>query len=76
MRGMEPLIEYPPAPRIVSSLSTAQDPDTDSQALWQLIEDPNDTVANTSRLRLGLTLRPLTPAIIPVIDPATGRVVQ
>ena len=60
-------------------LAFAQDPDTDSQALWQLIDDQNDLVANTARQRLGLTRRPtFEPHVvhIPVIDPASGRVIQ
>lgn len=60
-------------------LASAQDPDTDSQALWQLIDDHNDLVANTARQRLGLTQRPtFQPHIvhIPVIDPASGKILQ
>lgn len=60
-------------------LALAQDPDTDNQALWQLIDDHNDLVANTARRRLGLAQRPtFDPHIvhIPVIDPASGRVIQ
>lgn len=55
----------PAAPAAVSGdtitrLALAQDPDTESQTLWQLIDDANTTVANTARHRLGLALRPLT----------------
>lgn len=60
-------------------LSLAQDPDTESQALWQLIDDTNDLIANSARGRLRLALRQVHPVHvvhIPVIDPATGLVVQ
>lgn len=55
---------YPTAPATVSGdtiarLSLAQAEDTGSQTLWQLIDDPNITVANTARSRLGLACRPL-----------------
>lgn len=46
----------------IARLALAQDPDTGSQTLWQLIDDPNTTVANTARDRLGLALRPLIKA--------------
>ena len=55
-------------------LATAQDPQTESQVLWQMIEDPNPLIANTARTRLGL--RPTTvPDImhVPDIDPTAGR---
>jgi hypothetical protein len=61
----------------IARLVLAQDPDTESQTLWQLIDDANDTVANTARDRLAL--RPLTPVHvvhIPVIDPVTGRIIK
>lgn len=61
---------------IITRLALAQAPDTESQALWQLIDDTNDTVANTARYRLNLALRPLQGLHIPVIDPKTGLVVQ
>ncbi|QOD05693.1 hypothetical protein [Pseudarthrobacter sp. BIM B-2242] len=56
---------YPAAAATVSGdtiarLSLAQAEDTDSQTLWQLIDDQNITVANTARSRLGLVFRPLT----------------
>lgn len=58
-------------------LTSAQDPDTDSQALWQLIDDHNDLVANTARQRLGLAQRPTfnaaPPVHIPRID-LNGRI--
>ena len=44
----------------IARLSLAQAQDTESQTLWQLIDDPNITVANTARHRLGLVFRPLT----------------
>lgn len=58
-------------------LASAQNPDTENQVLWQLIDDSNDLVANTARTRLGLTLRPAFehhPVHIPVIDPVSGRI--
>jgi hypothetical protein len=64
---------------IITRLALAQEPGAESQTLWQLIDDANTTVANTARHRLGLALRPLTPVHvvhIPVMDPATGRVVK
>lgn len=65
---------------VSTRLATAQDPDTDNQALWQLIDDHNDLVANTARTRLGLALRStfeaLPPVHIPVIDPVSGRVIK
>lgn len=67
------------APDVNTRLASAQDPATESQVLWQLIDDPNDLVANTARERLRLALRPIHPVHavhIPVIDPATGLVVQ
>lgn len=76
---MEPLTANPTAPDVNTRLAAAQAPAADSQALWQLIDDPNDLVANTARGRLNLALRPVHPAHavhIPVIDPATGFVVQ
>lgn len=80
MTGMETLASAPAAQTDVNTrLATAQDPSTDSQALWQLIDDHNDLVANTARQRLGLTQRlTFEPHIvhIPVIDPASGRIVQ
>lgn len=69
----------PTAPDVNTRLAAAQAPATDSQTLWQLIDDPNDLVANTARDRLNLALRPVHPAHavrIPVIDPVTGFVVQ
>ena len=61
---------YPAAPAAVSGdtitrLALAQDTHSGSQTLWQLIDDENTTVANTARHRLGLALRPLTPAGAP-----------
>lgn len=79
MRDMESLTANPTAPDINTRLASAQNPAADSQTLWQLIDDPNDLVANTARGRLSLALRPVFPVHvvhIPVIDPATGRVVQ
>lgn len=79
MRAMEPLTANPTTPDINTRLAAAQDPAAESQTLWQIIDDPNDLVANTARGRLGLTLRPVPPVHavhIPVIDPATGFVVQ
>lgn len=61
---------------IIERLALAQNPETESQTLWQLIDDPHMTVANTARDRLNLALRPVLPVLIPVIDPATGLVVQ
>jgi hypothetical protein len=69
---MEPIT----APSVIERLATAQNPDAEAQDLWQLIDDPNDTVANTARHRLNLALRPLQGLHIPVIDPDTGLVVQ
>lgn len=46
----------------VARLALAQAPDTESQTLWQLIDDKNLTVANTARDRLGLAFRPLESA--------------
>jgi hypothetical protein len=63
----------------IARLALAQDPGTESQTLWQLIDDTHTTVANTARHRLNLALRPLEPVHvvhIPVIDPVTGLVVQ
>lgn len=63
----------------ITRLALAQDPDAESQTLWQLIDDTSDTVANTARHRLGLALRPVTPVHvvnIPVLDPKTGRVIR
>ncbi|MET4144284.1 hypothetical protein [Arthrobacter sp. UYCo732] len=65
-------------PDVNVRLNLAQDPATESQALWQLIDDANDLVANTARTRLGLTRRPTyEPHVvhIPVIDTVTGRLV-
>jgi hypothetical protein len=82
MRGMESLTANPaalPTPDVNTRLASAQDPSTDSQALWQLIDDHNDLVANTARGRLRLALRPVRPVHvvhIPVVDPTTGLVVQ
>lgn len=79
MTDMETLTANQTAPDIITRLASAQDPATDSQALWQLIDDANDAVANIARDRLGLALRPVAPVHvvhIPVIDPATGFVVQ
>lgn len=82
MMDMDSLTAPPavsPASDVNTRLATAQDQAADSQVLWQLIDDTNDLVANTARGRLGLTLRPVLPVHavnIPVIDPATGRVVQ
>ncbi|WP_427007344.1 hypothetical protein [Pseudarthrobacter sp. H2] len=62
-----------------SRLSLAQGPDTGSQALWQLIDDSNDLVANNARGRLQLALRPVHPVgavHVPQIDPKTGRVIR
>lgn len=76
---MEQQTASPTAPDITTRLALAQDPAADSQTLWQLIDDPNDLVANTARGRLSLALRPVLPVHavhIPVIDPATGLVVQ
>lgn len=73
---MEPLTANQTAPSIITRLASAQDPAADSQTLWQLIDDPNDTVANTARGRLNLALRPVLPVRIPVIDPKTGLVVR
>lgn len=76
---MEPQTANPTAPDITTRLASVQDPAADSQTLWQLIDDPNDLVANTARTRLRLALRPVFPVHnvhIPVIDPATGRVVK
>ena len=67
MRPME--TTYPAAATVsgdtIARLSLAQAEDAESQTLWQLIDDPNTTVANTARSRLGLAFRPL-------MDPA-GR---
>jgi hypothetical protein len=49
---MEPQTASPTAPDITTRLALAQAPETESQALWQLIDDPNDLVANTARGRL------------------------
>lgn len=82
MRAMDSLIANPaplPALDVNARLASAQDPATDSQALWQLIDDHNDLVANASRSRLGLTQRPAFEhhvVHIPVIDPGTGRVIK
>lgn len=76
---MEPQTANPTAPDIITRLASAQDPAADSQTLWQLIDDSNDIVANTARGRLSLALRPVLPVHavhIPVIDPASGRVVK
>ena len=60
----------------ISRLALARNPDTEAQTLWQLIDDQDTTVANTARGRLNLALRPVLPVRVPVIDPATGLVVQ
>jgi len=46
-------------PDTITRLASAQDPAADSQTLWQLIDDPHNTVANTARGRLNLALRPV-----------------
>ena len=81
MRDMDSLTANPAAPTALdvnARLASAQEPATDSQALWQLIDDRNDLVANTARGRLGLSLRPtfdqLVPVSIPRIDAVTGRI--
>ncbi len=61
---------------VIERLSRAQNPDAETQDLWQLIDDPNTTVANTARHRLNLALRPVEPVHIPVIDPKTGQVIK
>ena len=79
MSGMETLTAQQITGDIITRLALAQEPTTESQALWQLIDDPNDTVANTARIRLSLALRPLAPVHvvnIPVLDPKTGLVVR
>lgn len=77
MSGMETSqpSEVQDEPHVIERLSRAQNPDADTQDLWQLIDDTNTTVANTARRRLNLVQRPLTPVHIPVIDPATGLVI-
>jgi hypothetical protein len=50
------------AAHVIDRLALAQNPDTETQELWQLIDDPNTTVANTARHRLNLALRPVEPA--------------
>lgn len=64
------------AGHVIDRLALAQNPDTEPQDLWQLIDDPNTTVANTARDRLNLALRRLEGVHIPVIDPKTGRVIK
>jgi hypothetical protein len=64
------------AAHVIERLALAQNPGTETQELWQLIDDPNTTVANTARHRLNLAMRPIEPVHIPVIDPKTGLVVQ
>ncbi len=82
MRAMEHLTVNPAAPAIpdvITRLASAQDRATDSQTLWQLIDDQNDLVANTARGRLNLALRPVFEhhaVHIPVIDPVTGSITQ
>jgi hypothetical protein len=76
MSAMEQLTTQPTTSDIFTRLASVQDPAADSQTLWQLIDDPNDTVANTARNRLNLALRPLQIVHIPVIDPKTGLVVK
>jgi hypothetical protein len=61
---------------VIERLAVAQAADTEPQQLWQLIDDQNDTVANTARHRLNLALRPLRGIHIPVVDPKTGLVVK
>ena len=79
METIQSDIANAPAGDINTRLASAQDPAAESQALWQLIEDPNDAVANIARGRLGLALRPILPVHavhIPVIDPVTGRIIH
>lgn len=79
MNAMESLIdstEDPAPPSIIERLAPAQNPDTDSRGLWLLIDDPNDTVANTARHRLNLAFRPLKGLHIPLIDRKTGLVAK
>jgi hypothetical protein len=64
------------AGHVIERLALAQNPNTEAQTLWQLIDDRHTTVANTARHRLNLALRPLEAVHIPVIDPATGLVVK
>ncbi|MBG0738926.1 hypothetical protein IV500_05750 [Paeniglutamicibacter antarcticus] len=62
MRTMEHLIANTTASAstdVSTGLASAQDPEADSQTLWQLIYDINDVTANTARGRLGLALRPV-----------------
>jgi hypothetical protein len=79
MSGMEttqPSEAPAAAAHVIERLALAKNPGTGTQELWQLIDDPNPTVANTARHRLNLALRPLQAGHIPVIDPKTGRVVK
>lgn len=82
MRDMKSLTANPAAQStsdVNTRLASAQDPATDSQALWQLIDDHNDLVSNTARTRLGLTRRPTFEhqvVHIPVVDPVTGKVIK
>ena len=57
--GMDSITVNTPTRDINDRLTATQDPSSDSQALWQLIDDPNITVANTARGRLGLRQRPI-----------------
>lgn len=79
MSGMETLTAEQPVGDVNTRLTLAQDPETESQTLWQLIDDVNDLVANTARGRLGLALRPVAAVHfvhIPVIDTTTGRIIK
>lgn len=64
-----------------SRLALARNPETESQTLWLLIEDPDEQVADAARERLNLIPKPrpntvARPVHIPVIDPKTGLVVR
>lgn len=71
--GMETIASAPDTKNDVNGrLGRAQDHDTDSQALWQLIDDTNDLVANTARTRLGLAKRGTFDTPLPVHIPRIG----
>ncbi|MGT2461149.1 hypothetical protein [Sinomonas atrocyanea] len=58
----------------ITRLAAAQAHDAEPQLLWQLIDDPHDTIANTARDRLGLALR--TPAQLVAGGSGAGTVAR